>query len=125
MYICYTEHSLHHNAILRPPRYADECLVAELEGLDGEVHCMAIHRGRRLIAAAGATDGMIVIWQMSDSNEVLTEIEAHDDQIFDLQFSPDGHRYETIPHRHLVTAEEEEEGGGGGGGGGPAPRPLR
>eukprot|EP00729_Bicosta_minor_P009634 gene9634-8579_t len=92
-------------------RYADECLVAELEGLDGEVHCMAIHRGRRLIAAAGATDGMIVIWQMSDSNEVLTEIEAHDDQIFDLQFSPDGHRLVSSGNDGMLKVFDIDHGG--------------
>lgn len=91
-------------------RFADECLVAELEGLDGEVHCMAIHRGRRLIAAAGATDGMVMVWQMSD-NEVMTEIEAHDDQVYDVAFSPDGNRLITSGNDGFVKVFDIDHGG--------------
>ena len=71
-------------------RFAEDCLVAEMDELDGEVHCLTLHTGRGLIAAAGS-EGRIVIWKMSDYS-MLTEIYAHDDMVHCIAFSEDGQR---------------------------------
>jgi len=71
-------------------RFAEDCLIAELDELDGEVHCLSLHAGRGLIAAAGS-EGRIVIWTLSDYS-MQTEIYAHDDMVHCIKFSPDGQR---------------------------------
>eukprot|EP00039_Didymoeca_costata_P007268 m.97938 g.97938 ORF g.97938 m.97938 type:complete len:922 (-) comp13618_c1_seq2:66-2831(-) len=72
-------------------RFAEECMVEEMGQLDGEVHCMDIHEERKLIVGSGVTDGLVMVWNLSDYT-VFKELYSHEEKVNDVKFSPDGQR---------------------------------
>lgn len=90
-------------------RFSEDCMVAEMAELEGEVHCLAHHAERQLIAGGGATDGRVVVWQLSDFT-VYREIEAHDDIVHDVAFSPDGLRLATCGNDGMLRVFDVEHG---------------
>mmetsp|Transcript_31055 Transcript_31055/g.81324 ORF Transcript_31055/g.81324 Transcript_31055/m.81324 type:complete len:943 (+) Transcript_31055:114-2942(+) len=73
-------------------RRADECVLAELDGVDSEIKCMDIHLDRELLVAGGSHDGQVVIWSLKEGYDIIQTLIVHDESVNDVAFSPDGQR---------------------------------
>ena len=92
-------------------RHADEMMLAEMTELDGEVRCLAYHPGRNLVMAGGAVDGQIVVWSLSDYM-VVTTIQAHDDNVNAVAFTPDGQRLISSGNDNTLRVFTVDQGDG-------------
>jgi WD40 repeat protein len=73
-------------------RRTDDCVLAELDGVDSEVKCMDVHVDRELLVVGGSHEGRVVIWSLAGSFDVIQTMGVHEEAVNDVAFSPDGQR---------------------------------
>eukprot|EP00037_Helgoeca_nana_P008461 m.75409 g.75409 ORF g.75409 m.75409 type:complete len:965 (+) comp18956_c0_seq1:4339-7233(+) len=91
-------------------RRTDDCVLAELDGVDSEVKCMDVHVDRELLVVGGSHEGRVVIWSLAGSFDVIQTMGVHEEAVNDVAFSPDGQRIVSCGNDSLLKVTSVDHG---------------